>query len=388
MENTCENDGIQEIKAEASSLNANANEESNIENEIFINTEQGRGMLDGVLPSASSPKANSTKNQIGLNKSKKRGRNAREATLKKCAKENADKVPVYSNTESGKTMEREAFDNKGSSLNLDKTRMRNKKAGVGTSKTESKPKNVPSVRETLNQGDENRFAKLSTSLGKKQGGDEDLEVNKNGKVSRKVSPRCQTDCSLRMKKQKLDSTEINMTEEVYAIKNQVDGDASPQASFLCVPEVDDKNISDIRKKLHKQGKDVRSALSSKCNQELRCRKNKKVSFDGISEDRLVDDNQENHSNAKKTQSTEKVSNVFAKETESTGKVQGNLNSKILDNSEALEMNGVALRNCMGLSCNIQCAFCLSSEDSEVCIITPLFCVSEFPFCFLSPITCL
>jgi hypothetical protein len=75
----------------------------------------------------------------------------------------------------------------------------------------------------------------------------------------------------------------------------------------------------------------------------------------------------------------------ARETQLIEKVQGKSVVKVQDDSSVVQklpslMNNVVLQKCGTISNKFQCAFCLSSEESEVSL-TPLifFFPHDFPF---------
>ncbi|CAK7350161.1 unnamed protein product [Dovyalis caffra] len=356
-ENTTEMNGIQEGKSEAPPLSANANDEHSDESKKCVNTKPGMGVSEDVLVNRSPAIVKSARNQIGRNISNKRGRTAKDATLRKCARKNADKdleVTVAAKRVSGKTMEKE-LEGKEFFLTSKEIEKWNKKDGG----LKGEDVSSVSVRETLDMDDENTATdQLPISLDKKQGCS-DLKRKENG--SGKISPEC--------KEQKLDSIEINMINEVFSNQNHMDNDESSHVYLLSVPLVEDKKISDINGKPSKQGEEVKSALSSEDYQEFKCKKNMEVSLDGILEDGLVNDHQEGPGIvfAEEAHSTENINNNSAKATESAEKVQASLNTGSLDNSATLgehcKENDMAMLK-LKLNYNIQCAFCLSSEDSE------------------------
>ncbi|KDP38028.1 hypothetical protein JCGZ_04671 [Jatropha curcas] len=374
-ENAGDIDGIQENKQEALLLSSNTNEHR-IENEKCFDTEHVTAIAGDELPNPSPLRPKSSGIQIAYNRSKKRGRTAGEATLRKCAKKYAEKdfkVPSDAKTKSRKIMQKEAPDNMGNSSNITKTKS---KAVFSTAATETKTKNVPLISlraETLNLGDRKMAAELRISQGKNQIDNGNLGKRK---ICGKVSTKDKTDCALRSKKRKPNSSDIDMVKEICTVQNPVEEDTRPS-------DIGDRSISGTKPKCQKHGKEVNSELSSESNQKLRRPKTMKVSLYGISEDGLANDHQErcNGISAKETEHTEKatdvplkqtqisekVTNVSGKETQSTEKVQGSL-SRILDNSVTLgklrRANGVALRACQTLAQKIQCAFCLSSEDTE------------------------
>ncbi|XP_021662104.2 protein BREAST CANCER SUSCEPTIBILITY 1 homolog isoform X2 [Hevea brasiliensis] len=319
-EDAGEIDGNQESKQEVLLLSSNTNEHS-VGNEKCSDTEDVMDIADEESPTLSPLRPGSSDCQVASNKSKRKVRTARKkATLKKCVKKDAEQnfeVPSNSEMKSRKIMQKEACD-KGNSLECKKTRRR-EKAVFGTSAAESKPENALPVSlraEAQNQSDKKMAAELSTSLCKKQCHNENLRKN-IGKMCGNASTS-HAYCSLRLKKQKLDSTDMNVIEETYKVQNPLEEGKSP-------PEVDDG---------------------------------------------LLNDHQEGHISisAKETQCIEKAAAVSVKETQYKRKVRGSLGSKIPDNSEILgtlgQANVVALHTCQTLALNIHCAFCLSSEDSE------------------------
>ncbi|KAF2323981.1 hypothetical protein GH714_005853 [Hevea brasiliensis] len=334
-EDAGEIDGNQESKQEVLLLSSNTNEHS-VGNEKCSDTEDVMDIADEESPTLSPLRPRSSDCQVASNKSKRKVRTARKkATLKKCVKKDAEQ-------------------------NFEEER----KAVFGTSAAESKPENALPVSlraEAQNQSDKKMAAELSTSLCKKQCHNENLRKN-IGKMCGNASTS-HAYRSLRLKKQKLDSTDMNVIEETYKVQNPLEEGKSP-------PEVDGKCISYIKQKQQKHGIEVNSVLNSESNKKLRSTKKMKVSFYGISTDGLLNDHQEGHISisAKETQCIEKAAAVSVKETQYKRKVRGSLGLKIPDNSEILgtlgQANVVALHTCQTRALNIHCAFCLSSEDSE------------------------
>lgn len=390
-ENAGEIDGNQESKQDLFIPSSNTNE-NDVASETYLNEEHVMDIADEESPTLSPLRTRSTNCQSASNKSKRRVKTVSEkATLKKCAKRDTEinsEVPSNSETKCRKIMQKEECNEKENSIKCKKSRR--KKVVFCSTLTESKPENVLPVsfrEETPNQGDKKITSELSASLCQRQCHNEDQKKRNMRKMCGNVSTRQAG--SLRLKKQKLDCIDMNMIEETCKVQNPVENDESSS-------KVDGKYISYIKQKQQKHGTEVNSVLGSESNKELRSMKKMKVSFYGISEDGLMNDQQEGHSNIspKETQFTEKATYVSAKETKSNKKVRGSLGSRIPDNLETLgipvQANGAALHTCQTLARKVQCAFCLSSEDSEVSVTrfqvtVSIFFYPYFPFLGLTPL---
>eukprot|EP00257_Ricinus_communis_P022323 XP_015582013.1 protein BREAST CANCER SUSCEPTIBILITY 1 homolog isoform X1 [Ricinus communis] len=360
-ENAGEIYGIQERRQEASLLNSNANEHS-IGNKKCLNSEHKMTVADedSSIPSTLGPK--STNTQIVNDKSNRRGRTARKAMLKKCAKKDVEqelKACFNLKRKTKETMQKEAHENKGDSLDFNKNRKSRKKTVSGTSSTELKHESVLPVSlrgESLNLSDKRLDADLPSSVGENQC-DKDFKRNIT-KICGKISTLCRRAHSLRSKKRKLESI-INDIEENDAVQNPEDEEESPS-------KIDGKNVSEVKRKCQLHS----SALSSENNRKLRQKKNMKVFFHGISEDGILTDHQEGQSNTstKETQSIEMVTDVFTRQTQFIEKAQIIPGSRIQNNPVMLgkldRANGAALQSCQALSRKTRCSFCLSSEESE------------------------
>ncbi|KAJ4824240.1 hypothetical protein Tsubulata_018061 [Turnera subulata] len=338
---------------------SNTNEDPTTDNEKYINTEQGTHVLNKVLPGESSMRASSNDNPIGCNESKKRGRS--KMMLKKCAKKNQDSdfdIPVDSNVEA-RTTEREAEGNKCGSLNLEKINKRTKKAGLGTPATEA------------NQNAEMIATEFAAPSSEKQDDDEDLKMKRTRKTRAKISPQCQTNQSSRSKRRKITSSAINMSGDNNATHNHRGENADLQVSILSDHGVAGRHISAVNPTPCKNGKEVKSVLTSESNQESRYRKHKKVSFNSNSEDGIATVHHQECNgdvSAIGTQVLEKVDNLSPEEKEFTVEAQGCFDARI--NGNPVTSGGKCKGNAATLSCRktqankIQCAFCLSSEETE------------------------
>ena len=338
VDNVEEINEIQEKELEAALQDVTTNEEPSTKNEKCMKSKRGSGTADGVLPNVSSPRTEGSSDQIGSNKSNKSGniRKASERAKKKCpTKQHTDsdfEIYIDLNKASENFIQEQSLDN---NYSLDKTSKRSKKSHIGTSATKPTPKSV--------HGDESAVIETPVSLGEKEGNTEVFTLKKAGKRHKKI------DCSVRSEKRKLDSLKNNVLKEIVKTRNQKDEDTNTKLEPLSVAMADYK----------KPGKATKSH-----GQELRSRKKSKVSSDGILKDKLVNDIQEGHTY------------VPARKTQLNEKVQGKFDVKVQDDSSVVQklpslMNKVVLQKCGIISNKFQCAFCLSSEESEVSSLTLL-----------------
>jgi BRCA1-associated RING domain protein 1 len=354
--------GNQENELDVALQGVTADEEQNTENAKCMNSKQGSVTAD-VLSNVSSPRPKGSSDQNESNKSNKsRGiGKASERGQKKCAKKHTDsdfRIYVDLNKASENFIQEQTCYN-NDSLNLDETRKRSKKTCFGTSATKATPKNVHAVSvgtETLNHGEGSMVTKTPASLGKKEG-HEDFTLENSGKRRKKI------DCLVRSEKRKLDSVKDNMHEEISKIDNNKNEHTIPELAPLPIPRPDDKKASNFRQKPRKLGKETNS-----CDREQRSKKKMKVSSDHILKDDLVNDIQEGHAY------------VPAKETQLNEKIQCNPDVKAQDDSSVVQklpsqINKIILRKCETVSNKFQCAFCLSSEESEVSILPRFFLVT-------------
>jgi BRCA1-associated RING domain protein 1 len=348
VENVEEINEIQEKELEAALQDVTTNEEPSTKNEKCMKSKRGSGTADGVLPNVSSPRTEGSSDQIGSNKSNKSGniRKASERAKKKCpTKQHTDsdfEIYIDLNKASENFIQEQTLDD---NYSLDKTSKRSKKSHIGTSATKPTPKSV--------HGDESAVIETPLSLGEKEGNNEVFTLKKAGKRHKKI------DCSVRSEKRKLDSLKNNVLKDIVKTRNQKDEDTNTKLEPLSIAMADYKKVSGFRQKPSKPGKETKLR-----GQELRSRKKSKVSSDGILKDKLVNDIQEGHTY------------VPARKTQLNEKVQGKFDVKVQDDSSAVQklpslMNKVVLQKCGIISNKFQCAFCLSSEESEVSSLTLL-----------------
>ncbi|XP_050232818.1 protein BREAST CANCER SUSCEPTIBILITY 1 homolog [Mercurialis annua] len=352
----------QESRRDAPLQNSNANEQG-IKKVRCLNSEHRMTTSDEELYTSSIQRAKGTKNETRNDKFNKRGRTVRKAALKKCAKRDAEhdlQAPYNSKEKSEKSIQNEARENRGPSLSFKKSK-RGKKTVRGTSATQHEPVLSSSLRgESLNPCDQMLDVELSSSLGKKVC-DAKYPKRNTGKMCDKATTSDGTSCSLRSKKRKVESF-INNIEEIETIRNQQGEDAS-------ISKVDGKNTLDTNKKRQIHRKEFNPILRLDSNKKVR-EKKMKVSFLGISEDGVQNDHQEGKNNisAKETQLLERVTDVFTNKAQSNEEVQIRPGSGIVNHSVMLkkldQANGVVLQSCQTLPQKVQCAFCLSSDDSK------------------------
>ncbi|GAV76413.1 BRCT domain-containing protein/zf-HC5HC2H domain-containing protein/zf-C3HC4_2 domain-containing protein [Cephalotus follicularis] len=341
----------QERKLEEVLQGTNTNEEPRTESTKCMDISHGSGTAYDT-PSISSPTSRNSNHQIGSGNSKKRCRKPMRIA-QKCAKRNADKTSEIqddSKEEFVNFVEKQSNNSNGNSLNL-VTRSMSKRTGFGGAPEPKSENDLFSVRPENREGYRS-MVNMPVVLGTKQKGGEDLNLKKNKKECR-INALLR-DRDLGSKKPRLDSSKINVLEEISTNQKKTNN-VIATVSTLSVPLDNDKNASNFKEIACNHGN--KPAPSLKCNQETRCRKKMKVSFSGLLEDALVDDNQESNGN------------VSAKKTQPIKQVQGRAEFRVLDDQATLEKlslrNGVTLRKCDTLPPKFQCAFCHSAEDSEV-----------------------
>ncbi|XP_031279183.1 protein BREAST CANCER SUSCEPTIBILITY 1 homolog [Pistacia vera] len=348
-----ENDHIKEKKIGTASHVGNTNEQQSIEN-AKVNSEKEDGIIDEGFPK-SSPRSIDINNQIGNGKLGKRGMKAKNiARAKRSKRDKVQGSEIQADLrEESVNVAHQINDCTGSSSVL-KARKRREKLGLGNCATvpEDQDVLVPVRAENPNQGRKNRVSDLPASFDKKQGSDEEFNLEKTRTTSRKINGR---NC-LRSKRQNMGPAEVSVLKKVSAVQSQTNEDTVLKSSFKSFCLVDGKEASDPKEKASKKARKLNSALNSKCSTETKCKKRMKVSFTAILKDGLVDSNQEGHSNDS------------AKGVPSTEIVKGESDFRVLDESsrmkKVLDKNGMALRKCETLTSKTQCCFCHSLQDTE------------------------
>lgn len=329
--------------------------------------EQGSGNVNEGRCKALCPRNTNPNNMIENGKLNKKGRKANCTAQKKYAKRDTNKgstTPATSNEES------ENFLQKQTSISnakfSQKSSNRNKKVGRGTCAAEPIPDNAlaASVRtEIVDQHGKNIGSDLPTSLGKKQGSDEDLHFMKTRKKCRKINSQTEEDFCTKSKRQKVDSTEVNVLEKVSVVQKKTYKDTVPQPSLIPTFEDADKKESLLKGKTTKTAKKTKTSSNLKCDKESQWNKRMKASFSGISKDGLVEESK-----------VREGCSSTANETQSPEGVRGSSDIRVLDDSSKQKKlhktQRGALRKCETLAHKIQCSFCHSSENSEV-FLSPL-----------------
>ncbi|KAG6695789.1 hypothetical protein I3843_09G113500 [Carya illinoinensis] len=337
---------IQEKELEAGLQGVTRNDDLRSANSKCRNSKQGSGTEDMVLPNGATYRTEGRNNLIGGNKSNKSGR-IRKASerAQKCAKRHIDSdfgIYVDLNEASENFLQQVSCNNES----VGKTSIRGKKIGYGTSATKPTPESAHTVSlETETLSHENVVTETSPSFGKKEGKDKSYTLKKAGKRPEKIN------CSVRSGKRKLDSVKDTMLEEVPSIQKRKTEDAIPTLAPLSIPRAENKEASDYTHKLSKHAKETKS-----CDRELRSKNKLKVS-DSIWKDDLVNDIRES------------PTCVPACETQLNEKIQGKSDFKVQDDISVMPklpspINEVVLQKCETISNKFQCAFCLSSEESE------------------------
>lgn len=233
----------------------------------------------------------------------------------------------------------------------------NEKAGNNIYESDS-PRKAPFAShraELLDKGEIDMVNQLNTTMFKEPDAVEDTNMKNSGESSKNDMLHGDA-CSQRSKERKVRSVKTNITGEDSEFRKQTNKRSLPQKIFSSDPSTDGKNIYDLKEKHSNQAREFDSTFTSKCNKELRSKKKMKVSFDDVSRVGLVN---ECHGHK----------NILLKEIQLLDKVSCSSAPQVLNGSSIVKnlplTNEVALRKCAILANKIQCAFCLSSEDSEV-----------------------
>ncbi|PON71644.1 BRCA1-associated [Parasponia andersonii] len=279
-----------------------------------------------------TPGNNYAKKQAGCQNSKKRGRKAKETVGATCPGKKANPSLGFN------------ADSNEKSQDMFKTSKRSKKvraAFVGA--------------ETLDDASKDTITKLPASLGKKKRCKEDFTSEKPGNSCDKIDARNQIQQPVCSKQQRLGSmrkdSDVVSKGRNHTNKDTTDKDTISKLSALLVPLANRDKASDAMEKPSKFSSKVKS------NDHGLRRKRKKVSCIGNSNNEKVDGIQAGYAD------------VHANEAHTTGNIQNNMDvGSLPDPSTVKELpsltNDVVLQRCQNIPVKIQCAFCLSSEESE------------------------
>ncbi|KAK6254198.1 hypothetical protein QUC31_015918 [Theobroma cacao] len=309
-----------------------------------------------MLPNMPSSRNKTIGNKIRNQKSRQIGRKGRKTAQKKIAERTTS--PVWKNyADPGKLSEgfnqNQAADNSGSSY-LAKTRKNNKVAGLDHHETEPIATYVSAASgnaDTPNQDETQMVKKLPARASKKKCGDE-YENLTTGKSCRRITGQCQKKSCSKSKKQKPSLAIVDIPEEVSTAHNQTNEKMILRNSFS-IPVANDNGVKQLSEGSIKRAREAKSALSSKSEKNTSCKKKMKVSFTDDTKGWLAEEHQLGNSNV----STGRLSE----------QVQGSPTVGISDGSTAKKLpgaNGMALRKCETVTNKTQCAFCLSTEESE------------------------
>ncbi|EXB51997.1 Protein BREAST CANCER SUSCEPTIBILITY 1-like protein [Morus notabilis] len=279
------------------------------------------------LPDISPRGAINANDQTGVKKSKKRGREAKVGIT--CPLKSANPVPGTN------------VDSNEKSQDMFKTRKRSKKVHAPCGRAEAS-----------DEGNKDMTIELPASFGKKKRCNEDLALKKDGKNCNEIHVQNQTQHAVSTKEQRSDTMQ-NDSEEVSKRKNSTQKDTIAQLSALFVPLVNTDKASDTRAKPSRP-----SRKSKSTNVRLRSRGKSKISCSVNSKDEIGGDIQAGP-----------VNDIHAKEVQTTRHIQSNLDVGSLDDPPIVKKlpsltNNMVLQRCGNTPSKIQCAFCLSSEDTE------------------------
>ncbi|CAB4276528.1 unnamed protein product [Prunus armeniaca] len=293
--------------------------------------------------------------QVVSNELNKQGRQTRNISKRKCATSHTDPgvdVSVNVNSKGSKVFYEEPVC-KNNSSSLAKTSKRSKKEhpSVVAMKPTSENVHVLSTEaETQNNGDDKGITESPTSLGKSEGGSAPPS-KKAGKICNEVNAKSQMHCPVRSRKQKMVSMPNKMLEEVSEVQKQANKDTTTESSLINFSTVDNKKASEFGNKSRKLPREAKL-----CDRELKNNKKAKVSSDGNSKDDTFVRVGEGHGN------------VNENGNQPTEKIEGNCDVTT-DRSPVQKLssltNNLVLQRCEAIPSKIQCAFCLSSEESEV-----------------------
>ncbi|GMI87859.1 breast cancer susceptibility1, ARABIDOPSIS THALIANA BREAST CANCER SUSCEPTIBILITY1 [Hibiscus trionum] len=287
---------------------------------------------DEMLPNITSSKTKHVSHKIGSRISGKLGSKQRKSAQKKMIDRTSSHISGdHDNLGKGSEdfNKKQAPDCSRSSSYLARTRKKCNVAGLDHHENADTPK----------QDD----TQLPAVVGKGKRGD--------GSCG-KIPAQCQKKSSLKSKKQKPCTADI--PEEVSTVQSLADENMIQQKSLLSIPLVHDSGAKQVRKRSIKRTREVKSATSLKSEKTPNCKKKMKVSFSGDTKGGLAEDHQQQQgiSNVSHERPIEKAHGS------PIGIAFGSTVKKLP------LANGGALRKCETIAKKTQCAFCLSTEDSE------------------------
>ncbi|XP_062012669.1 protein BREAST CANCER SUSCEPTIBILITY 1 homolog [Rosa rugosa] len=409
-------DRIQVKELKEALLNKKIGEQVTAEKERSRNSRQSSGNLI-LLPDLPHDKTEYANHQFLCKPSNKRGRQARKIAKRKCATSHMDLVENSSANLKGSEDFYQEHGCKNSDSSMAKAGKRNKKAHLSRLATKPTCESVCILSigaERQNEGSaEKGLTELPTSLEKNEGSDETFAQEKAKKICTEINAKNQMCRSVRSRKQKVVSMP-NILDEVSEIKKQANKNTTTESSHVTVPTDDNRKVSDVKTISTKLASEAKSS-----DRELKFNKRVRVSSGDDSKDKEVSEiKKQANKNAptelplrnlptnvsrelsgvrkrareakscdRKTTKKLRVSfddnskdeavieiregqhNVNENGNQPSEKSKGNSNARIFtDRSSTQKLptlkNDVVLRRCDAVTSNIQCAFCLSSEESE------------------------
>ena len=319
---TDEYDDVQEKGCNASPKNPTMIEElgtRNVESDC----------AESSLP-MSSPRTKISNSEDRVKRPSKRGRKARESKQKKRAKRTTSEVPgidIESQNVAGEIVQEKRFENNRNLLySMEKTCEKGKKVKFATVVSE-----------------------LPASLDQKASSGKIPKFKKPAKGTRKSIDHQLNGCSVRSKSRYLDSAKNDKMTQSQSNEEYVS--QTPTIPFSMVHDKNNPNLG------VKTRKTEMVTTHPKCNRELRSLKRPKISIDNIAKDKLVGCVQGG------------LNKVLSKSSEVQRKKETSVPDKSVGMEKALpDSNVEVVRKCKTVLNKVQCAFCHSTEDSQVSLM--------------------
>ncbi|MBA0580700.1 hypothetical protein Gorai_022906, partial [Gossypium raimondii] len=311
----------------------------------------GHDASEEMLPNMESLRIQCvSSNKIRSCKSKELGKKQRKTAQKNIADRTSSHISE-DHVNLGKGSEdfnKKQKDDCSSSSYLAKTRKNCKVAGLDHHVTE------PMASHFSAKATKQEDTPLAAIVGMGKCGDENENL-RMVKRCRKITAQCQNKSYSKLKKQKLSLVKVDTPKEVLTVCGQTNEYMIQQKSSLPVPLAHENAAEQFRKGLSKHTREVKLAPTLKSEKNSGCKKKIKVSFSDDMKSGLPEDQQQQGGNA--NISLERVSEKVHGRT-----TVGNSESSIVKKLPLA--NGVALHKCETITIKIQCAFCLSMEETE------------------------
>ncbi|TYH87929.1 hypothetical protein ES332_D01G152500v1 [Gossypium tomentosum] len=311
----------------------------------------GHDASEEMLPNIESLRIQCvSSNKIRSCKSKELGKKQRKTAQKNIADRTSSHISG-DHVNLGKGSEdfnKKQKDDCSSSSYLAKTRKNCKVAGLDHHVTE------PMASHFSAKAPKQEDTPLAAIVGMGKCGDENENL-RMVKRCRKITAQCQNKSCSKLKKQKLSLVKVDTPKEVLTVCGQANEYMIQQKSSLPVPLAHENDAEQFRKGLSKHTREVKLAPTLKSEKNSGCKKKIKVYFSDDMKSWLPEDQQQQGGNA--NISLERVSEKVHGRT-----TVGNSESSIVKKLPLA--NGVALHKCETITIKIQCAFCLSMEETE------------------------